>query len=436
MTNMERNPAWAINTRRHNQVNGFKEMSANLFREVEVAYLRKLQNDPKIRSDPSRTFTADRLDKINALLSNVYIDATGDKTEFITYSGDKVSPDDLSSGESEAIALAVEIMYFFDTLDVGRFNLLLLDEPDVHLHADLQSRLAKYIVDLTRGLDDSFKPRTAIIVATHSTALVCALASYEYTSIGTKQFGIDSVSFSRVPEELRKTAPFFGHPLSMTLGNDPILILEGSDDERVWQQAARSSKGRVKVFPVLAETVDKQGSLECFCSRVLTAIYDDPVAYSLRDGDSKPEPLNAIGPVIRFRLSCYEVENMLVADESLRAMGITWAEFCDKARKWVESNPKHDSVGLVRKLVNSADRLRFVKIKDIRNIICSISNSNKPWQVVIGQALGTVTAPPVSVGSSSILSFLGVDAASKLLALDLSSCELPSHMGGSPPDAR
>jgi predicted ATP-dependent endonuclease of OLD family len=45
-------------------------------------------------------------------------------------------------------------------------GLLLLDEPDVHLHPDLQSRLVKFLVKLIDEFDFD------ILMATHSTSIL------------------------------------------------------------------------------------------------------------------------------------------------------------------------------------------------------------------------------------------------------------------------
>lgn len=37
---------------------------------------------------------------------------------------------------------------FFDTLHEDKFNVLILDEPDVHLHPDLQYRLSRMILSI------------------------------------------------------------------------------------------------------------------------------------------------------------------------------------------------------------------------------------------------------------------------------------------------
>ena len=75
-------------------------------------------------------------------------------------------------------------------------------------------------------------------------------------------------------------------PSPFSLSDDVALILEGEDDERVWQQAARTSQGKIKVFPVLADSVNQQGALETFCIQLLKNTLRQPSRLfdSRRDG--------------------------------------------------------------------------------------------------------------------------------------------------------
>jgi hypothetical protein len=414
--NMENNPGWLSEVRRKNQADQFKAASANLLREIEIIYLRKLQDTTLIRQDLQRNFRVDRLEGINRLLSNISIEQVDSKFVFINSSGDSVPPDQISSGESEAIALASEIMYFFETIDKSKFNILLLDEPDVHLHPDLQARLAKFILGEIASLSEEIRPHVAICLATHSTPLVCALAESEYTSIGTKDFGIAAIQQKAAPQQIKKVAPFFGHPLSLSLSNDVMLILEGEDDERAWQQAARSSKGRIRLFPVLATSVDQQSDLENFCAPLLKSLYDEPCAYSLRDGDGKIGELPPIGPVKRFRLNCYAIENTLVSDECLHVLGSNWADFQISAANWIKENSDHRDKELIEKLVISKDRMRNENIKQIRQLICAIANSKKPWEVVVGQAIGTMDRSSLLTSSDNLANFIGENTLQVLLS--------------------
>lgn len=411
-TNIQNSRGWLEGQRRKNQAENFRAASNKFLRDVEITYLRKLQN-----SDArDRNFQIDVLDGINRLLINVALEQ--DKADFIFRSSDGaiIEPGSISSGESEAVSLASEILYFLGTVDRSKLNVLLLDEPDVHQHPDLQARLGQFLIDQLGKLPDEDRGHVAICIATHSAPLVCSLATSEFTSLGTKDFGAGDVTLAPASSQLRKIAPFFGHPLSLSISDDTMLILEGEDDERVWQQAGRSSQGRIRVFPVVATSVDQQTELERFCGPILRSIYDDPIAYSLRDGDGKSGQLNPEGPVRRFRLDCYAIENALVTTESLASLGLTWNQFQERARAWLGDKATHRDVGLVGRLIESNERLRHVKIKEIRQLIVAIAGSKKIWEVVVGQALASIVG---KAGGSddpfSIRNFIGEEAAKSLL---------------------
>jgi len=55
--------------------------------------------------------------------------------------------------------------------------------------------------------------------------------------------GDTDLQFAPIDDGLRKVLPVFGaHPLSNIFNQAPVLLLEGDDDERIWQQAVRSSQ--------------------------------------------------------------------------------------------------------------------------------------------------------------------------------------------------
>ena len=90
-----------------------------------------------------------------------------------------------------------------------------------------------------------------------------------------------------------------------------------------------------------------------------------------------------------FRLQCYAIENLLLSDQALAVLRKTWEEFQVLANAWLEENEAHQDTGKIRELIKAEDRLRHTKIKPIRQLVCSIAKSNKPWEVVVGQAIGS-----------------------------------------------
>ena len=103
---------------------------------------------------------------------------------------------------------------------------MFLDEPDVHLHPDLQVRLTHFLRDIV----DEYE--FFILIATHSTAILGALETYEDTHIAFMASDQKELEFRPVNGVYRKIIPVFGaHPLSNVFNEAPIFLVEGEDDE-------------------------------------------------------------------------------------------------------------------------------------------------------------------------------------------------------------
>ena len=399
-------------SRLRNQADSFKKTSAIKLRELAMLFSVNVENDLTLRSQLDKTFVTEKLEKINSLLSNIYLERHGaQEFRFITNSGDEVPPDAISSGESEAVSLGTEILHFFEGSTSEKINVLFLDEPDVHLHPDLQARLARFMIHELEGLSDEIKARTFICLATHSTPLLAELALSSLCSIGTKYSNSEVVQQIPISKKFSNLAPFFGHPLSKFINNEIPFIIEGEDDERVWVQAYRTSQGKLHIFPCLSHSVNHQLELETSCERILSAIYDDPSAISLRDadGDISRTDLPPVGCVKRFRLRCYAIENLLLTNEVLDSVGKDWQTFTQDAHAWCASNPNHQYISEVIQFLADASRGRDIKIINIRNIIVKIFNSTKPWEAIIGQCIGNLYLLKNSpISTHSLVDYLGI----------------------------
>jgi hypothetical protein len=60
--------------------------------------------------------------------------------------------------------------------------------------------------------------------------------------------------------------------------------------------------------------------------------------------------------------------------------------------------------------------MRHQKIKKIRQLICSIANSKKPWEVIVGQAIGTLDRSSLPTGSDNLANFIGENTLQILLS--------------------
>jgi hypothetical protein len=119
------------------------------------------------------------------------------------------------------------------------------------------------------------------------------------------------------------------------------MVVEGEDDERIWQQAVRSSENRLKLDPVACDGVAAIGSYEQEIARIVRSVYDDARACSLRDGDGAQEEMSDLGAVVHFRLRCRAAENLLLTDEVLQTVDLSFGDVTSGCEAWLEVNEGH-----------------------------------------------------------------------------------------------
>lgn len=405
-----RNPNWMPENRRQNQSGNFREQSATLFRRLEMNVLRERERLAREGVHEAEFFDK-IIDKINDLLERVSLQRDPQRGFAII---DKASnniqhPNSLSSGEAELISLGIEFLSFSYEADKEGINVLLIDEPDVHLHPDLQHRLASFINSLFR---DS---TVTVIIATHSTSLLAGLAEGGQTNVAFMNRGDQELSFESVTQIDRDILPIFGaHPLSNVFNSHPILLVEGEDDERVWQQAVRSGEGLIKLYPCVTGNVDRMNAYENRVKSVINAVYDDGAAYSLRDRDDGDELIEDDQPIIRMKLSCRAAENLMLSDDVLHLCGTDWDQLEERIRKWVETSAEHQFLPQMQRFVDQGMDRKKHNLKEIRNIIVSLL-TNKPWEVLVGQAIAHLAKNGGPVGEHSLKAYLGEKVIQHLL---------------------
>jgi predicted ATPase len=391
------------NDRSNNQVGNFKLQTVAQYRNLETLNLRKYQKD---NSQPKFEVI---ITKINKLLDNLKIKSEG--TTFKIYTNDdiEISPNLISSGESELISLAIEALVFEQEKIEKKSNFLLLDEPDVHLHPDLQVKLMHFLYDLVNA-DGNLK----IIIATHSTAILGAFEEYKKIHVCFMSSHQKEIIFENVSDVYRKILPIFGaHPLSNIFNLNPILIVEGEDDVRIWQQVIRSAEGKVKLYPCSAGSIDEISEMERDAKKIIQAIYDKARGYSLRDRDDKEESIDDDIPIIRFRLSCTNAENLILSDECLITIGTNWEQMKTNIANWIESekakSKKHKHFDILRKFKDEHYQRKTFDLKEIRNDLMHIAGSNKPWEVAVGQTIANnlVDLKNLIKKEGSMANFLG-----------------------------
>lgn len=374
---------WFSGELRRNQYPRFKEQSVLQYRKLENLTLKEIEKTIALRNDHNYTFDT-IVAKINSLLSNIEIKRT--ETDFEIFkkgTKDKVPSNSISSGESELISLAIECLYFDKKSISGEQNILLIDEPDVHLHPDLQVRFAIFIKNLVN--DNNF----IVIISTHSTAFLGALADYDDAKFTFMNNGQTEFEFKSINDTYSRILPIFGaHPLSNLFNESPILLVEGEDDVRIWQQAIRTSVNTLKLYPCSVETITNLNAYEDEVVSMLDSIYDSAIGYSLRDKDEDPEEINDKKNVTRFRLSCRNAENLILTDEVLENLNTNWEEIKLNIDKWIINNPEHSKFKDMISFRDNGYQRKSHQLKEIRNIIIGLSNSNKSWEIAVGQTIG------------------------------------------------
>ncbi len=406
---MSNNEGWIINDRRKNRTEQFRQQSTAQFRNLEVLVLREIEQNVDKRKDHTYSFNQ-TIDKINALLPAIELRRSDRGFKIHNRDGVAIPEDQISSGEAELIALSIEVLVF--ARETKADKVLLLDEPDVHLHPDLQQKFVAFIQAVAEEFD--FK----VAVATHSTAIIGAFdnqAELQIVPITSRdQSDFRHFSFSRICHNI---LPVFGaHPLSTQFNRSPVLLIEGEDDKRVIDQLIRSSGGSFSFSPCVVGSVDEMIKWEKWLNDFLPSIYDSPKGYSLRDLDNSAQAeIDDFGCVCRARLNCYAIENILLTDECFATCGLNANTFHKLIDEWVENNSKHPASAPLKDLSDKFDDRRTTKIKDIRNVLVALLGTTKPWEVLVGQLLAERANGKNSI-RHSVREYLGPGVITKLLS--------------------
>jgi predicted ATPase len=405
--NITTNATWMPETRRRNQAAQFRQQSVVQFRRLELRTLRESEANKEIADFQPQ------VDLLNSLLDNVEIRRDGQS--FAVHSratAERLDTQGISSGESELISLGIEVLMFGHEVEADKDNLLFLDEPDVHLHPDLQTRFTAFLTDAV----DTFG--FTVLMATHSTAMLSGLSKYDGASVSFMKTGDTALAFEPVSDVHRRVLPVFGaHPLSNVFNTAPVLIVEGDDDVRIWQQAVRTSQGGVSLYPVPCDTVSAIGIYEKDVARIIDCVYDGARAFSLRDGDGSAVPLDDLPPVIRMRLGCRAAENLLLTDEVLASVGLAWPEVVAAMEQWILGNPTHVRNGEMAAFQAGGFDRKLHDLKELRMLLVgAILSSSKPWEILVGQVIGDYVHPAGAglAAAGSLADFLGEKAVTNL----------------------
>lgn len=259
------------------------------------------------------------------------------------------SVNSMSSGESQLLTVGMDILTIVGVweLENTKNRTILIDEPDAHIHPDLQIKFADFINVI------SAQYNVQIIVATHSTTLLSALGQFSKDKFSLLYLRSDQDQIIGEKYDLisKEIATFLGGHLIMgPLFAAPVFLVEGDDDYRIWVQVARSGKVDICVLPCNGDEIKKyRRTLEKMFEALSENISLRGLA--LLDGD-KPLPQNQPGSPQNFvpfvQLNCHESENLYLTDEMLSDLGYSWEEATSKI------------IGEADNYGNKSDRLKSI----------------------------------------------------------------------------
>ncbi len=297
------------------------------------------------------------------------------------------SIDQLSSGEAQLLTMAIDILTIGAIWDIeGRTErLMLIDEPDAHIHPDLQARFADFLVQV------SSRYKLQVLLATHSTSLLAAIGQFAGQDASVIYFDRTKWDFraERFTEVMKELASILGgHALMGPLFGVPLLLVEGDDDYRLWSQVPRHHHVSFSVIPTNGDEIfTYQRRLE----QVLNSLRDpstDVAGYALLDGDKAMPQANPQAPQthVRFiQLACHESENLYLTDEVLTHLGTNWADVqakldAEAGKFGLKEAPLRAVIGAERKDI------------DLKEVIQQIAQIIDPkhalWTTRVAQVVG------------------------------------------------
>lgn len=417
--NLAGNSNYEKDSRDQNQTGNFRQQSMAKFRTLETYVLRAMEEEFERTNTIINSDTFNNVvDKINSLLDNIEIKREGVTFKIYKKGTDELlSPTVISSGESELISLAIEILTFERQRISDRINILCIDEPDLHLHPDLQCKFAELLLGIA---DDE---NTLIILTSHNTPIIGALSQSNNVHIGFIKSPSDSaVKFESLSEELKNILPIFGaHPLTSIYQELPILLVEGGDDSRIWNTACRKSSGKIHIYPCETGGNTEIAKYEDKADTILATIYEDAKGYSLQDLDNSEDVnLDDKKNIVRLRTSCRNAENLLLSNEALSEMDTNWETLKGLVRTWLAQNPDAIHNAEVSDFVEKGFQRKSYDIKPFRNDILSICGCKNDWELVVGITISKVSwnAGTNFNEEGSIINYLGEKTVKTLISSD------------------
>lgn len=341
----------------------------------------------KKRGASRKTTGPEILEKIEqslvALLPDFQFKIQGEKDSFLLTrisSGEKITQQiQLSSGEIQLFTLGLDLLSMCNIWKLDeQEGCILLDEPDPHLHYDLQQKFAKFLVDL---FDEYHFP---IMISTHSTTMLSSLGYYggKKTSVIylDQNDELEGKPFDDVLQLL--STCLGGHALMGPLFHFPILLVEGDDDYNIWSEIPRHNSIKISVLPCEGDRIFQyQETLE----KIFSSILDVPTTsgYALLDGDKKKKE-NTQNHIKYIQLNCRESENLYLTDEILKELNLDWDQACEKVIQNCEKCSHIEELKSIKTWNRQNQDLKLV----INELAYILDEEHQTWTQRLGKYLG------------------------------------------------
>lgn len=313
----------------------------------------------------------------------------------------------LSSGEQELVALWLECMTFairkVYTNAKTEFKLLLLDEPDVHIHPDLQLRFLEFLMKIVEQFE------MQVIIWTHSLAFLAAANSPDIKVIWMQKLS-QTLMAKSVNEYIEKCLPVvWGHGLVQMLLKNRILLVEWPDDEEFWRTVQRSSQFKISYQAENCGGKDEMDDVENAIWNLYGVIWweeEYKIALSLKDRDWWTWKRSHKQYVSCYFTDCFELENIILCEEFLHSY--------DKGRETLSKDIGiTDRKGADIKLQLSSI-LENITWEKKRRRECYIECAKILWSIIIQLLDSTLRIEDLS--EYSIINFVGKEFIEELLS--------------------
>lgn len=359
-----------------NQSHDFFEQAISYFNGL-IPHLRKKTKKRGVIKNPQKL-----IDYLNGKIPKIDFRLSTQEDErgyyfTINDNSEKSIPEKLSSGTMQMIALMMYVLYFLYSNEYEDDAVLVIDEPDVHIHSDLQVKFIDFIVDATKG------KKHKVVIATHSNSIIHGFLKVKDSYIATINEVDNKLDFfSLENKNLEEILPSLGaHSLSHVFNKSPLLLIEGEDDEIVWHYAIRKSTKCINFHLVEVGGLPGFKRYEEIVLRMGVSLFDNPNVYEIRDRDVKNKKLKKYecadrGFIKRSKLKCRKIENLIFSNEVLNKIGInSWEE----ARERLKEDEKFKDIDRYSGNIEG-DEYRVLKLLNSRN--------GKSWEFLVGQAIG------------------------------------------------